>query len=209
MWRCLGAGVPRPVMRELCLSSRDREVLTTGQVAKLCNVAPRTVSKWFDSGQLRGYRIPGSKDRRIPLAQLIRFMKAHGIPLDGLEGDQIRVLILEPDREFSSLLKSAFGEIGGYRAEIASSAFEAGALTQELQPQIIIVDVDVPGIEGRTLSRFIEGRVELQSVRLIAAGASISEADRNTFLQEGFHATLGKPYHVRELRQLIDRLLPR
>ena len=43
----------------------DKEVLTTGEVAKICNVAPRTVSKWFDSGQLQGYRIPGSKDRRI------------------------------------------------------------------------------------------------------------------------------------------------
>jgi len=55
----------------------SKDVLTTGEVAKICNVAPRTVSKWFDSGQLRGYRIPGSKDRRIPVAQLVRFMKAH------------------------------------------------------------------------------------------------------------------------------------
>ena len=42
------------------------KVFTTGQVAKICKVAPRTVSKWFDSGRLRGYRIPGSQDRRIP-----------------------------------------------------------------------------------------------------------------------------------------------
>ena len=56
--------------------SKPKDILTTGEVARICNVAPRTVSKWFDTGQLRGYRIPGSKDRRIPLAQLIRFMKA-------------------------------------------------------------------------------------------------------------------------------------
>ena len=62
----------------------ERDVLTTGEVAKICNVASRTVSKWFDSGQLRGYRIPGSKDRRIPVSSLIRFMKSHNIPLDGL-----------------------------------------------------------------------------------------------------------------------------
>ena len=57
-----------------------KSVLTTGEVAKICKVAPRTVSKWFDSGKLRGYRIPGSKDRRIPMEHLIRFMRAHGIP---------------------------------------------------------------------------------------------------------------------------------
>lgn len=54
---------------------RDKAVLTTGQVARICKVAPRTATKWFDSGQLRGYRIPGSKDRRIPLPNLREFLK--------------------------------------------------------------------------------------------------------------------------------------
>ena len=57
------------------------KVFTTGQVAKICKVAPRTVSKWFDSGRLKGYRIPGSQDRRIPREYLIRFLKEHGMPL--------------------------------------------------------------------------------------------------------------------------------
>ena len=51
-----------------------KKVFTTGQVAKICKVAPRTVSKWFDSGRLRGYRIPGSQDRRIPREHLLRFL---------------------------------------------------------------------------------------------------------------------------------------
>ena len=75
----------------------QKTVLTTGDVAKLCSVAPRTVSKWFDSGKLRGYRIPGSKDRRIPVEQLVRFMRSHNIPLNGLETGQTRLLILDPD----------------------------------------------------------------------------------------------------------------
>lgn len=56
-------------------------IYTTGEVSKICNVAPRTVSKWFDSGRLKGYRIPGSMDRRIPEADLISFMKQHGLPI--------------------------------------------------------------------------------------------------------------------------------
>ncbi len=56
------------------------KVFTTGQVAKICKVAPRTVSKWFDSGRLKGYRIPGSQDRRIPRDYLIKFLKEHGMP---------------------------------------------------------------------------------------------------------------------------------
>jgi two-component system response regulator RpaA len=57
-----------------------QSIFTTGQVAKLCQVAPRTVSKWFDSGRLRGYRIPGSQDRRIPRPQLIEFLAENAMP---------------------------------------------------------------------------------------------------------------------------------
>ena len=59
----------------------DKDVLTTGEVAKICNVAARTVSKWFDSGRLKGYRIPGSQDRRIPREYLIKFINEHGMPM--------------------------------------------------------------------------------------------------------------------------------
>jgi len=62
-------------------SIATKEVFRTGEVGKLCRVAPRTVSKWFDSGKLKGYRIPGGQDRRIPRAELIRFLKEHGMPL--------------------------------------------------------------------------------------------------------------------------------
>ena len=85
--------------------ARQRDILTTGEVAKICNVAPRTVSKWFDAGQLRGYRIPGSKDRRIPLHALIRFMKAHNIPMDGLQSGKTRILIVDDESEIVEVLE--------------------------------------------------------------------------------------------------------
>lgn len=63
-------------------------IFTTGQCAVICRVSPRIVSLWFDSGRLRGYRIPGSQDRRIPKEYLIRFMKENGIPIpEGFDVD--------------------------------------------------------------------------------------------------------------------------
>ena len=88
----------------------DKDVLTTGEVAKICNVAPRTVSKWFDSGQLKGYRIPGSKDRRIPVAELYRFMKAHQIPMDGITSGNTRVLVVDGEKEVCDVLERVLGE---------------------------------------------------------------------------------------------------
>ncbi|MGN1274093.1 MAG: helix-turn-helix domain-containing protein, partial [Thermoguttaceae bacterium] len=75
------------------------KVFTTGQVAKICKVAPRTVSKWFDSGRLKGYRIPGSQDRRIPREYLLRFLKEHGMPTTELEDAAVaKVLVVAQDQ---------------------------------------------------------------------------------------------------------------
>jgi excisionase family DNA binding protein len=60
------------------------KVFTLEQTATLCRVAPQTVAKWFDSGRLGGYRIPGSEDRRIPRDALVKFLTEHGLPLGGL-----------------------------------------------------------------------------------------------------------------------------
>jgi two-component system, OmpR family, response regulator RpaA len=65
------------------------EVFTTGQIGRLCHVAPRTVSKWFDSGKLRGYRIPGSDDRRVLRADLLRFLRENGLPCTALESQTL------------------------------------------------------------------------------------------------------------------------
>ena len=83
-----------------------KKVFTTGQVAKICKVAPRTVSKWFDSGRLRGYRIPGSQDRRIPREHLLRFLKEHGMPLGDLEAEVYhKVLVVGADAPLLSRLR--------------------------------------------------------------------------------------------------------
>ena len=75
-------GSEQCVFLERKAMAKGRKVLTTGEVAAICNVASRTVGKWVDGGLLKGYRIPGSRDRRIPVAELVRFMKEYEIPGD-------------------------------------------------------------------------------------------------------------------------------
>lgn len=65
--------------KDLAVAFRDHKVFSLSQVAALCGVEHRTVSKWYDSGRLRGYRLPGSQDRRVPREHLIRFMRENGI----------------------------------------------------------------------------------------------------------------------------------
>jgi excisionase family DNA binding protein len=183
------------------------QILTTGQVARICKVAPRTVSKWFDTGQLRGYRIPGSKDRRIPLQQLVRFMKAHGMPLDELETGQTRVLIVDPERDLTSLLQQALAAANQFEVRVAESAFEAGAVTEQFHPHVILVSLDLPGIDGRVLARFFAARAELDGAKLIGTSPALTPADCQALFQQGFHQLLAKPFNIRELTTTIEQAL--
>src|SRR5947208_2002972 len=118
--------------------SKQRQVFTTGQVAKICQVAPRTVSKWFDSGKLKGYRIPGSQDRRIPRDHLIRFLKDNGMPLGSLEQESLhKILIVGAEPLFIERLQDLLSEDDDYKYEVAHSGFEAGSKAHEFKPDTI------------------------------------------------------------------------
>ncbi len=117
-------------------------VFTTGQVSKICQVAPRTVTKWFDSGQLAGYRIPGSNDRRIPRENLIRFMQSHGMPLDAIaEPQRTKILLVGlPDVEPVALVRQL--PVGGFEVEGCRSGFQAGARSAAWKPDCVVLDTD-------------------------------------------------------------------
>ena len=124
---------------------KTTSILTTGQVAQICEVAPRTVSKWFDSGRLRGYRIPGSQDRRIPRENLVRFMREHGMPLDRVVKDDLdRVLII--GREECQIISSLAG--CGLTVETAQSGFEGGMRVGANCPDCAIIDAESAGDFG-------------------------------------------------------------
>src|SRR4029450_11139966 len=125
------------------------KVFTTGQVAKICKVAPRTVSKWFDSGRLVGYRIPGSQDRRIPREHLIRFLKEHQMPLGDLEEESLsKVLVIGTDRMLIDRMKALLPEVDNYKVEIAHSGFEAGIQAESFHPDAIVLDLAMGRGEG-------------------------------------------------------------
>ena len=81
-----------------------KELYTTGEAADICNVSQQTIIRCFDSGKLTGFRIPGSRFRRIPRDSLIKFMKDHDMPLKNLESGKKKVLIVDDDQEIVELM---------------------------------------------------------------------------------------------------------
>ncbi len=183
----------------------DKEVLTTGEVAKICNVAPRTVSKWFDAGQLKGYRIPGSKDRRIPVAQLIRFMKAHGIPFDGLAGGATRVLVVDDDAEVVNTLGKLLKEQTNYEVRTATDGFKAGMECEKFKPHVLLIDLHVGGGDARHLAEMIRTNDDLQLTRVIAMSGKLTEGQAAGLRSQGFDGFLKKPFQMRQVVEAIEQ----
>ena len=181
-----------------------KDVLTTGQVAKICNVAPRTVSKWFDSGQLRGYRIPGSRDRRIPLEQLMRFMRAHGIPLNGLDGGVTRVLLVDNKTDLSTVVAEELEKDGRYEVRTAECGFDAGIVAEQFRPHVVFLEIMVEDINMKRICSLIRENPELQGTRVVAISSPLTEGEGQALLQQGFDAYLCRPFDVKQVVQCIE-----
>ncbi|KKK99209.1 hypothetical protein LCGC14_2635020, partial [marine sediment metagenome] len=112
----------------------QKAVFTTGEAAKICKLSQQTIIRCFDNGQLKGFRVPGSKFRRIPRDALLQFIKENNIPMDGLEGDKIRVLVVDDDPEIVELFVDALEADGRFEVATAQTGYDAGLLTQQFRP---------------------------------------------------------------------------
>ncbi len=187
-------------------TTKLKDVLTTGEVAKICNVAPRTVSKWFDSGALNGYRIPGSKDRRIPLNQLIRFMKQHGMPLNGLRTGCTRVMIVDEEQDIVEVLEKILEDDARYEVEVARTGFSAGVTAEKFRPHVILLDMHLRDIDGRELAKHVKSNPDLQLTKVIAMSGKMTEEEGKGVVTAsgGFDGFLRKPFHVRQVIESIE-----
>ena len=126
-----------------------KTVFTTGEAAKICKVSQQTIIRCFDSGQLRGFRVPGSRFRRIPRDILYRFMKENGIPTDALESGRRKALIVDDDEELVELIRDALEADGRFEIRVANNGFDAGMMVREYHPDVIVLDVMLPDINGK------------------------------------------------------------
>jgi len=187
--------------------AKGKNVLTTGDVAKICNVAPRTVSKWFDSGQLRGYRIPGSKDRRIPVNELLRFMKANNIPTAALPVGNIRVLIVDSNEKAASTLAEELGTQADYEIQTVDNNFEAGLSTQRFAPHVLLINLLAKDINVNGICSTILAHEDLQTIKTIAIANNLSDSESTALLHKGFDGYVSDPSDINAIIQQIEEAI--
>jgi excisionase family DNA binding protein len=180
-----------------------KSIYTTGEAAKICKVSQQTIIRCFDNGQLKGFRVPGSKFRRIPREQLFMFMRDNGIPTEALETGKRKVLVVDDDPDLVDLIVAVLKEDGRVETKVATNGFEAGMMVKEYRPDLIVLDVMLPDINGKEVCVRVRGDHTLENVRIICISGMV-ERDKIRELQEAGAADfLQKPF---ETEVLIDRM---
>ena len=133
--------------------TNEKQVFTTGEAAKICSVSQQTIIRCFDSGRLQGFKVPGSRFRRIPRAELVRFMQRNNMDTAQLGPSVIQVLVVGLSAsETDSVIQT---HASGHNVKIhhANDAWEAGFLANECSPELIIVSSSVQGVQENSIQK--------------------------------------------------------
>jgi excisionase family DNA binding protein len=180
-----------------------KTVFTTGEAAKICKVSQQTIIRCFDNGQLKGFRVPGSRFRRIPREMLYKFMKDNGIPTDALESGRRKVLLVDDDTELVDIMTKFLEEDGRFEVKIATTGFDAGMLVKEYRPDIIVLDVMLPDINGKEVCQRVRADNTMEDVRILCISGMIEEDKIQDLRLAGADDFMNKPF---DAEMLIDRM---
>ena len=184
-----------------------KTVFTTGEAAKICKVSQQTIIRCFDSGQLRGFRVPGSRFRRIPRDILYRFMKENGIPTDALESGRRKALIVDDDEELVELIRDALDADGRFEVRVANNGFDAGMMVREYHPDIIVLDVMLPDINGKEVCQRVRSDTALDDVKIICISGMVEQDKIEDLKASGANEFMQKPFEIEHLIERVCQLL--
>ncbi len=179
-----------------------KTVFTTGEAAKICKVSQQTIIRCFDNGTLKGFRVPGSRFRRIPRDQLFAFMRDNGIPTDALESGKRKLLIVDDDEELVELLQDVFEKDGRFDIRTANNGFDAGMYVKEFRPDLVILDVMLPDINGKEVCQRVRADETLDMVKIICISGMVEQDKVADLKASGANDFMQKPFQV---DQLLDR----
>ncbi len=184
----------------------DKRIFTTGEAAAVCKVSQQTIIRCFDSGRLTGFRVPGSKFRRIPREELIRFMKANGIPLEALEGAGKRVLVVDDDPAIVETLVQVLQRDGRWDVRTATTGYDAGLLTESFRPSLMLLDYLLPDINGNQVCQRIKGSPHLKDTKIIIVSGVVNQSEVQALLDAGADDFVKKPFNVSQLLAKMSQL---
>lgn len=187
-----------------------KAVFTTFETAKLCHVSPLSIINWVNAGRLPAFRTPGGH-RRIRREDLIRFMRDGGIPLpDELrEGSgKAKVLVVDDEASIREMLAEHLTtRPNPYEVMTAADGFEAGRLVATFKPDVVLLDLRMPGLDGFQICRTIKADPDTSNTVVIAMTGFYSPETEARILECGAIRCLAKPIDPGTLSGMIDSVL--
>ncbi len=180
-----------------------KTVFTTGEAAKICKVSQQTIIRCFDSGQLKGFRVPGSRFRRIPRNELYQFMKDNGIPTDALESGKRKILVVDDDVELVELIGDVLDKDGRFEVRTVNNGFDAGMMVKEYHPDLIVLDIMLPDINGKEVCQRVRSDPSMDDVKIICISGMVEQDKIDDLKAAGANDFMQKPF---EVDQLVDRI---
>ena len=177
----------------------DKKIFTTGEAAEICKVSQQTIIRCFDAGRLGGFRVPGSKFRRIPRAELIRFMQDNEIPTDILESGPKRVLVVDDDGAILELFQDLLGRDSRFEVRTASTGYDAGMLTESFKPHAIVLDYLLPDINGNVVCQRVRASEQSRDTKIVIVSGVINQPEIDELMKAGADEFIKKPFSVEHL----------
>jgi excisionase family DNA binding protein len=184
---------------------KGKRIFTTGEAARLCKVSQQTIIRCFDNGRLTGFKVPGSKFRRIPREELVRFMRENGMPLSAL-GDRTRVLLVDDDSSVVSLVRAGLEKDGRFEVESVGNGFDAGAMAVTMKPDVMVLDVMLPDIDGAAVCRRTRTLPALRATKILCISATADARMIEELKRSGSDGFLAKPFSVGTLVERVALL---
>ena len=186
---------------------RHKAVFTTGEAADICNLSQQTIIRCFDSGQLEGFRVPGSKFRRIPRASLVKFMEENNIPMDNLGDDKIRVLVVDDDPTIIELFVDVLAADPRFEVATATTGYDAGVQTPQFRPDVVVLDYMLPDINGNVVCKTIRQDAELSHIKIIVMSGMANAAAVDQLMAAGADEFIKKPFNIESVIERITKLV--
>jgi two-component system, OmpR family, response regulator len=191
-------------------SIKKIRIFSALEVANLCGVVNQTAINWIRNGYLKAFTTPGGQ-YRIYAEDLVTFLEGRGmrIPLEleergNDELDWNSVLVVDDDAELNDLLKRWFGrKLANYAIYQAFDGFEAGRLLAEKRPAFVVLDIDLPGINGHALCRKIKDDPGFGKPFVAAMTGLDRPEEAQAILAEGADAFFPKPLDFDALTRSI------
>jgi excisionase family DNA binding protein len=186
----------------------SEKVYTTFEVSRFCRVDISTVMGWVDDGKLKAYRTPGGH-RRINHSDLLTFLKKYQMPIHPvLRKMSNRVLIVDDDPATVRVLRRLVERIAPEsEIEVARDGFEAGRQLEIFFPDLILLDLMLPGIDGFQVCANIRADEGKKHIRILAISALRTEGIQKKVLASGADLFIQKPFEIDRVRQAIAQLI--